>query len=142
MNFMKTWRALIGCFMKLVKHLGAKKFYEFHGFHGNSVASVWTAAFYRFVKRPIRGAQVYLKLMKHIVVSPQQQYIIIRDHGLFVGGLKLHRSIGNQQIKINNALSMDASSLTLEYLSSVLLEHLYNCMYILYIVMLQSVIVQ
>jgi hypothetical protein len=27
------------------------------------------------------------------VVSPQQQYIIIRDHGLFVGGLKSHRSI-------------------------------------------------
>jgi hypothetical protein len=37
---------------------------------------------------------------------------------------------------------MDASSLTLEYLSSVLLEHLYNCIYILYIVMLQLVIVQ
>jgi hypothetical protein len=38
-GFMKTWRALIGCFMKLMKFIWlAKKVSWFHGFHGDGVA--------------------------------------------------------------------------------------------------------
>jgi hypothetical protein len=53
---MKTWCALIGCFMKLVKFIWlAEKLSWFHGFHGDGLALVWTAALHRFMKRPIKA---------------------------------------------------------------------------------------